>query len=153
MVKSRRTGDSPEFIRKKMRVLEDRYERGQFTGKKAEKQFQNEMKQFSRKLRDAEADYASDGVDDDGVGFTNESRGISVQLNPKHVELLLDLLAQVEGQLSEDDDDDEEEDDDDDEEEDEYHDDDDWYDDSSSGRTSNDDRSDSMNPNSTRYNP
>jgi uncharacterized coiled-coil DUF342 family protein len=50
----RRSGDSPEFIRKKMRALEDRYERGQFTGKKAEKQFQNEMKQFSRKLRDVE---------------------------------------------------------------------------------------------------
>jgi len=31
--------------------------------------------------------------------------------------------------------------------------DDDYYDDSSSGRTSNDDRSDSMNPNSDRYNP
>ncbi len=51
----RKEGDSPEFIRKKMRALEDRYERGQFTGKKAEKQFQNDMKQFARKLREAEA--------------------------------------------------------------------------------------------------
>lgn len=50
-----RDGDSPEFLRKKMRALEDRYERGQFIGKKAEMQFQDDMKQFSRKLRDAEA--------------------------------------------------------------------------------------------------
>ena len=60
----RRDGDSPEFIRKKMRALEDRYERGQFTGKKAEKQFQNDMKQFARKLRDAEASRKPTGGSD-----------------------------------------------------------------------------------------
>ena len=40
----------------------------------------------------------------------------------------------------------------DDDDDDDYYDDD-YYDDSSSGRTPNDDRSDSMNPNSDRYNP
>jgi hypothetical protein len=39
-----------------------------------------------------------------------------------------------------------------DDDDDDYYDDD-YYDDSSSGRTPNDDRSDSMNPNSDRYNP
>jgi hypothetical protein len=62
------------------------------------------------------------------------------------------MKAELDNVMGMNDEDDEEEDEDYGEEDgvDDY---DDWYDDSSSGRTPNDDRSDSMNPNSHRYNP
>ena len=44
--------DNPEAIRRQMAGLESKYERGGFVGRKAEKQFQAEMKRLSRKLKD-----------------------------------------------------------------------------------------------------
>nr|MBC8517411.1 hypothetical protein [Euryarchaeota archaeon] len=80
----RRDGDSPEFIRKKMRALEDRYERGQFTGKKAEKQFQNDMKQFARKLRDAEANRKPTG----GSDVNSELDALRVACDAAHARVI-----------------------------------------------------------------
>lgn len=52
--RQRPKGDSPEFIKKKMRTLEMRFETGQISGQKEEKKFNREMKELSRKLRESQ---------------------------------------------------------------------------------------------------